>query len=153
MSIKEQRIITIALDEAAKSTLAYKHGCVATCGGKIIARACNTNRSYKGTKTMNCMNTSHAEINVLRMLEHKYKANPRKLSKITLYVARIDRKIKGKMFLSAPCMDCFCKIKELNIKSIVYTCNNNNIQKHSTDNFTSTHISYGNRYLQNILAK
>ena len=38
MSIKDQRMIAIALDEASKSTLAYKHGCVATFGGKIIAR-------------------------------------------------------------------------------------------------------------------
>ena len=54
------------------------------------------------------------------------------------------------MFLSAPCSDCCRKIKELNIKSIVYTCDENSIKKCSMCNFESTHISYGNRYLQNI---
>lgn len=151
MSIKDQRMIALAMEEASKSTLAYKHGCIATSGGKIIARACNTNRSYQGSKTMNCMNTSHAEINVLRILEQKYKNNPRKLSRITLYIARIDRKKKGEMFLSAPCSDCCKKIKELNIKSIVYTCSENNIKKCSMCNFESNHISYGNRYLNNII--
>ena len=43
------------------------------------------------------------------------------------------------------------KIKELNIKSIVYTCSENNIKKCSMCNFESNHISYGNRYLNNII--
>ena len=153
MSIKDQRMIALALEEASKSTLSYKHGCIATCGGKIIARGYNTNRSYQGSKTMNCMNTTHAEINVLRILENKYKDNPRKLSRTTLYIARIDRKIKGEMFLSAPCSDCHRRIKELNIKTIVFTCDDNTIQKYSTQNFYSNHISYGNRYLQNIMVQ
>ena len=153
MSVKDQRMIAIALEEACKSKLTYKHGCVATYGGKIIARGCNTYDCYKGTKYMNLMNTTHAEMNVVRLLEHKYRNNPRKLSRITLYIARVDRKVKGTMFLSAPCIDCSRKIKELNIKTIVYTCDDNSIEKCSMCNFNTDHICYGSRYLKSITVK
>jgi len=153
MSIKDQRMITIALDEACKSKLTYKHGCIATFGGKIIARACNTYNYYKDPKNTNIMNTTHAEMNVIRILENKYRNCPRKLSRITLYIARVDKKIKGTMFLSAPCIDCSRKIKELNIKTIVYTCDDNNIKKCSMCNFNTDHICYGSRYLNSITVK
>jgi len=153
MSVKAERFIALAREDAARSTLSYKHGCLATLGGKIIARGCNTDRSYHGSRTMNCMNTTHAEINVCRMLEAKFKRNPRKLHKVILYIARADRHGGCELFQSAPCRDCSRRIKELNIKRVVYSCEDKRIESCSTVDYHSNHISYGNRYLNNILAQ
>ena len=38
LSNKQQRIYAMSLCEAEKSSMLFKHGCVATCGGKIIAK-------------------------------------------------------------------------------------------------------------------
>ena len=46
ISNKDQRFASIALDEAAKSTLLMQHGCIAVLSGKVIAKGCNNIRSH-----------------------------------------------------------------------------------------------------------
>lgn len=69
-NLRDERIASIALQEADRSTMKYhQHGCVAVLGGQIIARGTNSYRcqSNDGYLTNTC--SCHAEIDVLRKLE------------------------------------------------------------------------------------
>ena len=41
ISNKDHRFASIAMDEAAKSTLLMQHGCIAVLNGKVVAKGCN----------------------------------------------------------------------------------------------------------------
>jgi len=72
LSLKNQRIYSLCLNEARKSNLLYQHGCIATCGGKIIARGYNTDRSrYNQNKYDIKTCTCHAEMSVLIKLNQQ----------------------------------------------------------------------------------
>tara|TARA_X000000950_G_C13388442_1_gene447249 strand:+ start:51 stop:287 length:237 start_codon:yes stop_codon:yes gene_type:complete len=68
------------------------------------------------------------------------------LKKTTLYVARTDT--DGNYRNSAPCINCFNVISQLNIKKIVFTLDND-YKIYKTADYHTDHISHGNRYLQN----
>jgi deoxycytidylate deaminase len=59
---------------------------------------------------------------------------------------------EGKYRNSAPCQHCFNVINELNIKKIVFSTDDN-FEIHKPSEYTTTHISHGNRFLNknNIL--
>ena len=40
-----QRLFSLCLNEASKSNLLFRHGCIATYGGKIMCKGCNTTTS------------------------------------------------------------------------------------------------------------
>lgn len=66
--------------------------------------------------------------------------------KLTLYIVR-----KGngeyKMANSSPCLDCFMKMKEFNIRYIVYSGKNGEILKQRFRDYTPKIITLGRRYL------
>jgi tRNA(Arg) A34 adenosine deaminase TadA len=66
LSSKMKSMYQLSLKEAARSNVWYRLGCIATYGGKIIGRACNTSKFSKET----C--TCHAEVNVLDNLYNTY---------------------------------------------------------------------------------
>ena len=45
LSTKKDKLYSESLYEASKSELLFKHGCIATYGGKIIAKGHNTYKS------------------------------------------------------------------------------------------------------------
>ena len=103
--------------------LLFRHGCIATYGGKIIATGYNTSKYDKNT----C--TCHAEVNVLNALYNNYCRKQKRekilkiLKKTTLYISRLTQ--GGFSDDSAPCVDCLQVIKTYNIKKIIFCMNNN----------------------------
>lgn len=69
---KMESVFSLCLDEASKSSLLFRHGCIATYGGKIMCKGCNTTTSSTDNFIKNSC-TCHAEINVLRRMFQKYK--------------------------------------------------------------------------------
>jgi tRNA(Arg) A34 adenosine deaminase TadA len=151
LSIKNQCIYSLCLEEASKSELLYQHGCIATCGGKIMARGYNTNRSrYNkdryGIKTCTC----HAEISVLIKLHYHLlkKCKEHKINKIfkktTLYISRV--KNEDTSYNSAPCFECLTMIKYYNVKRIIFYHDNEYFIMNPHD-YTTQHQSYGKIYV------
>jgi len=52
---------------------------------------------------------------------------------------------------SAPCMNCFNVIKELNIKKIIFSIEND-FKVFKTAEYHTTHVSHGNRFLRRQVA-
>ena len=61
----------MAAEEAKKSDILYRHGCVAVSSGKVIARGHNKYRSYSKDGLIRENTTCHAEIDVLRKMYEK----------------------------------------------------------------------------------
>jgi len=150
LSLKNQRIYSLCLDEACKSDLLYQHGCIATCGGKILARGYNTNRSrYNQDKYSIKTCTCHAEIAVLIKLHQHLlkKCKEHKINKIfkktTLYISRVN---ENKSYNSAPCIDCLTMIKYYNVKRIIFYLDKIYYIMNPNDYITH-HKSYGKIFL------
>ena len=147
ISNKMYNIYTHCLSEADKSVLRYRHGCIATYGGKIIARGCNTQKYDKDT----C--TCHAEVNVLHKLynnyTHKHQTNKIKriFRKTTLYVSRLSQ--AGISHDSAPCVNCLNVIKLYNIKRIIFYLDNEYYIINPNTNY-KLHETHGHKYMQTI---
>ena len=73
----------------------------------------------------------------------------RQFKDIVLYVIRRDA--CGKFTNSAPCMNCFKVISELNIKKIVYSMDGNEFNMCKPCEYKTKHLSVGNRILLNEL--
>ena len=65
--------------------------------------------------------------------------------KTSLYVVRCNS--NGTYRDSAPCQDCMVVIKNLNIKKIIYSCNNNNFKICKPTDYIPMHCSQGRNYL------
>jgi tRNA(Arg) A34 adenosine deaminase TadA len=151
LSLKNQRIYSLCLEEACKSSLLYQHGCIATCGGKILARGYNTNRSrYNQDKYAIKTCTCHAEMSVLIKLHQHLlkKCKEHKINKIfkktTLYISRV--KHEGQSYNSAPCLECLSMIKYYNVKRIIFYLENQYYIMNPHDYFTDHH-SYGKIFI------
>ena len=76
LSQKENTYVNAASEEAAKSTVLMRHGCVAVLNGKIIARGFNnTSRTYSRDQFIRNTCSCHAEAATLRELFHSYTPN------------------------------------------------------------------------------
>ena len=69
----------------------------------------------------------------------------RQFKDIVLYVVRRDA--YGNFTNSAPCVNCFKVISELNIKKIVYSINDNKFNMCKPCDYETKHVSVGNRIL------
>ena len=124
VSRKHENILQLARIEAEKSPCLHKHGCVACINGKIISRGYNSYRTWSNDDFCTHDSSCHAEIHALRdmWLRYKQQLSPSKLNKlfkkVTIYVVRITT---SGFMNSAPCLDCTVKLKELNIKNIIYS--------------------------------
>lgn len=132
------RFASFALNEAQKSPLNYRIGCIAVVSGKIAARGHNHYRTYSKDGLIQNTCSCHAEIDVLRKC-----LKQQITKKITLYVMRTSS--NGDVACSAPCIDCFLKMREFNIKGIVYIGHDGELNKKSMDTFDTIHISSGKR--------
>ena len=61
----------VAVEEAYKSNVLYKHGCVAVVSGKVVARGYNKYRTFSKDGLINDNCSCHAEIDVLRKCRKK----------------------------------------------------------------------------------
>ena len=142
ISNKDLRFASIALDEAAKSTLLMQHGCIAVLSGKVIAKGCNNIRSHSKDGLLHYRKccSAHAEICVLHKLCIT-ELPPKIVQKIVLYIVRRSR--SGGMVESAPCFHCTNRMKKLNIKAIVYSNSDGELEKRRMNEYDSDKLTYG----------
>lgn len=139
MSIKNQRLIQIASENARLTEGDMKHCAMLVRGGKIIKKSRN-----------NLAN--HAESAIVRYLiriRSKKSESGVKARKFDLYVCRVNG--KGVLRNSKPCYHCLEEIKKTNmINRIVYSdFDFNEMIPYSVsekiDTIINTHISFGNK--------
>ena len=148
LSNKKDKMFSASLCEATKSELLFKHGCVATYGGKIIARGCNTYKCYSSNDDFIHEQCScHAEINVLRQIYHSHSRKKHKLNRImkktTLYISRFSN--KGESTNSAPCVKCLSVIQRLNVRKIIFNLDDEYFEYNSKD-YQTTHRTSGDKH-------
>ena len=149
---KMESIYSISLESASKSNLLFRHGCVATYGGKILCKGCNTH-TYSTDHFISNSCTCHAEMYVLRRMFQRYKRQYKEdkirriFRKTTLYISRLTH--GGNSETSAPCMDCLQIIKEFEIKRIIFY--NDGYHSINPLYYNTTHSSYGKLHVQKIM--
>jgi len=100
-------------------------GCVAVYQGNIIGIGYNCNKTHPAQKYYNkyrkksetLLPKLHAEINCINSIKHM----DINFSKVNLYIYRIRR--DQPFGLARPCLSCMAAIKDLGIKNIYYTTN------------------------------
>ena len=138
-SLNDEKFASIASHNAEKSELLSRHGCVAVASGQIVAQGCNTYRTYSYDGFIKNSCSCHAEINVLR------KCLRRNITgKMNLYIVRLSNS-NDDMLSSSPCKECFTKMANFNIKSIIYSENNNILVKQNMRDFKPHHETSGKR--------
>ena len=143
LSNKNDKIFAHCLDEAQNSRLYYRHGCVATCGGKIIAKGCNTHKNYSSDDFMEECCSCHAEINVLRQIYYQHRRNKGSLIGFSKTRRLHSRYSSDKISCtSAPCMDCLRVIKRYNVKKIVFNLNDDYYIMRSKD-YETEYVTMG----------
>lgn len=158
LSTKKDKILSQCLSLATDSDMLFQHGCIATLGGKIVARGNNTNKNYTKNDTFlknRC--TCHAEVNVLRQIYHKlrrnnkdYKMN-RTMKKLTLYISRHKSSSihKCEHGNSAPCQQCLELINQFNVRKIIFYMDNEFHEINPKD-YVNSHKSFGQLYVERI---
>lgn len=132
----DARYISIAIEEAHKSILRAKLGCVAVVSGKIVARGYNNYQTHSRDGLIKKVCSCHAEIAVLR------KCLRRNINgKINLYVIRVTH--DGDFACSAPCMQCTEVMQDFNIKNITYIAENGNTIKTKFKDYSTNYKSSG----------
>lgn len=153
LSNRKSQIFDRCVCEAEKSPMQFKHGCIATIGGKEIGKGYNTFKNYsKHDNFLENTCSMHAEINVLRQIYHKAKRRNklRKMKRVILYISRVNGLGTGcGKYNSAPCSRCIEVIKQMNIKKIVYFLDNEfHIEK--PVEYSHCHITSGSKYLSSV---
>ena len=114
---------------ATKSTMNSRHGCIVVLNGSIIGNGFNQLRNYSSDKMLNHCYSCHAEIaavrNAMKFTKiRKYDEERQNsiLKRMTLYVVRMNNE---DVFLdSKPCNHCYCRLKEIGIRNIIYSDGN-----------------------------
>jgi tRNA(Arg) A34 adenosine deaminase TadA len=142
ISNKDHRFASIALDEASKSTLLMQHGCIAVLNGKVVAKGCNNIRSHSKDGLLHFRKccSAHAEISVLHKL-CIMELSPKIVQKLVLYIVRRSR--SGEMAESAPCFHCTLRMKKLNIKAIVFSNSEGELEKRRINEYDTDKLTYG----------
>ena len=142
ISNKDHRFASIALDEASKSTLLMQHGCIAVLNGKVLAKGCNNIRSHSKDGLLHFRKccSAHAEISVLHKLCIT-ELPPKVVQKLVLYIVRRSR--SGEMAESAPCFHCTLRMKKLNIKAIVFSNSDGELEKRRINEYDTDKLTYG----------
>jgi deoxycytidylate deaminase len=142
ISNKDHRFASIAMDEASKSTLLMQHGCIAVLNGKVIAKGCNNIRSHSKDGLLHFRKccSAHAEISVLHKLCIT-ELSRKIVQKLVLYIVRRSR--SGEMAESAPCLHCTLRMKKLNIKAIVFSNSEGELEKRRIYEYDTDKLTYG----------
>ena len=143
----DMRYMDFAVEEALKSKIPYRHGCIAVSSGKIIARGYNHTRTISRDGLLsNRVYSCHAEIDVLRKCLRLNKTN-----KISLYIVRLG--INNNTMPSCPCIECYKQMQKFDIKSIIYSEENGSFCKTRMRNFITSHMSSGSLSIEQNLIK
>jgi tRNA(Arg) A34 adenosine deaminase TadA len=142
ISNKDQRFASIALEEASKSTLLMQHGCIAVLNGKVLAKGYNNIRCHSKDGLLHFRKccSAHAEIHVLHKL-CIMELSPKIVQKLVLYIVRRSR--SGDMAESAPCLHCTLRMKKLNIKAIVFSNSEGELEKRRINEYDTDKLTYG----------
>jgi tRNA(Arg) A34 adenosine deaminase TadA len=119
-----------------------QHGCIAVLSGKILAKGFNNIRSHSRDGLLHYRKccSAHAEIDVLRKL-CIYELPSKMVQKLVLYIVRRSR--SGEMAESAPCFHCTLRMKKLNIKAIVFSNSNGELEKRRMNEYDTDKLTYG----------
>lgn len=107
---KHSDFVQVAIDEANKSLMSQKHGCVIVHNNKIVSKGHNY-RIFKDNKS-HIKYSIHAEESAIL----KLKCKP--IDNLHMYVVRVR---DNEVMLSQPCDKCKAFINSLNINKIFYT--------------------------------
>lgn len=108
-----------AADQAFKSTMQHRHGCVIVYNDRdIIAKGYNHTRC-----TMENEFSIHAEVEAINKLRQVLKTKSKDfINKCTLYVVRIGKDSLGNpLKMSEPCPRCSAAIRNVGIPRVVYS--------------------------------
>jgi len=149
ISQKKEKIFIRSLEEAEKSNMQFQHGCIATCGGKIIASGFNCHKGRQQNDLfLNDQCSCHAEINVLKKIYFNNFMKRRKLHKImkktTLYVSRKSKTYQN--VNSAPCEKCMNMIRMFKIKKLIFS-QDRKIHEYNSKDFITEHKTFGDLHL------
>ncbi len=140
----------LAINEALKSSCKFKHGALIIKGNKVICSAHNNSRtSFLGKMDYQ----QHAEMAVVTKFFNHYIRRDnvilRNLHRYKIFVVRIPndycKQNNRVTVLSAPCMTCIKRLKQLGFKKILYSNDCNKIEEIDIQNncsfihYTSTH--------------
>ena len=145
LSRKQEQLFSHSLDISSKSNMLFKHGCVATYGGHIIASGYNTHKNYSAHDDFIDNQCSfHAEMDVLRKIYwrntcKKWKRR-RILRRTTLYISRSSN--NGSSTNSAPCAKCLHMIQSFNIRKIIFY-KDNGYHECDPKTFETDHKTFG----------
>ena len=145
LSRKQEQVFSSSLCIAEKSNMLFKHGCVATYGGHVIASGYNTHKNYSSRDNfIDNQCSCHAEMNVLRKIYHRNNRKKHKLNRImkrtTLYISRYSN--AGTSTNSAPCVKCLKVIQSYGIRKIVFHMNDHYFE-YDPMQYTTNHESFG----------
>lgn len=114
LSNVETKHVYRALRLATISTMKSQHAALLVAGGKVLSVGINTQRNDVAPHIAHIEVSNHAEYNAIRGYGTEYD-----LSKMTLYVVRID--YKGRPMFSRPCIYCTDLIRRLELKAVIHT--------------------------------
>ena len=145
LSNKQDKFFSKSLDMATKSNMLFKHGCIATYGGHVIATGYNTHKNHSSHDNfINNQCSFHAEMDVLRKIYWRNMRNKRKQQRIlrrtTLYISRSST--SGLSTNSAPCANCLQMIQEYKIRKIVFHLDDV-YHEYDPRNYTTNHKTFG----------
>lgn len=108
-----------AIEEANKSLLIHKHGCIIVYKNKIVSTGYNK-YSINNNKTYTSI---HAETDAIsKLIKNNKFQNKGVRNNCSLYVVRIQNGT-NKLKMSKPCKNCIENIKKYNIGMIYYSTN------------------------------
>jgi deoxycytidylate deaminase len=64
--MRHERFLEMAQTIAEKSTMHYRHGCIAVLHGKVVSKGYNSQRNYSKDGIISKCCSCHAEIDALR---------------------------------------------------------------------------------------
>ena len=108
-----------AREEAKKSLLNHKHGCIIVYKNKIVSTGHNKSSINKN----NTYRSIHAEIDAIsKLIKNNKFHNKQTRNNCSLYVVRIQNGT-NKLKMSKPCKNCIENIKKYNIGMTYYSTN------------------------------
>lgn len=121
LSKSENSFLSVARYMAAKSQARQKHGAVVVKSGRVLGIGYNKDKNHPMQVSPEHIKTHcsrHAEVEAIRDAGFA-------VSGAILYVARVNR--QGRDRNSKPCIYCQAVIESTNIKRVIYTEGENNV--------------------------